>query len=186
MKALQIVFTLADTVISLLILLLGFLYTRADTNTGGMTHMSDALWLQCLVVLLLVVIVRISRPGTWTHIIFAGMSVMLLAICTINWFDVPYEEIGGYLIYRRVDDIWTLAVTACLILVVTTVLMRRGRRPTKSACLIANYNPAIMSLSDLGTCIPSKKLRSEQDGGGNAHEPPTHPSTAPSKSRATP
>jgi len=28
--------------------------------------------------------------------------------------------------------------------------------------------------------------KTEQDGGGNAHEPPSHPSTAASKSRATP
>ena len=34
--------------------------------------------------------------------------------------------------------------------------------------------------------IASQNLQAEQDGGGNALEPPSHPSTAPSKSRATP
>jgi hypothetical protein len=38
------------------------------------------------------------------------------------------------------------------------------------------------SLRGVGLCIP----RAEQGGGGNAIEPPYHPSTTPSKSRATP
>ena len=35
-------------------------------------------------------------------------------------------------------------------------------------------------------CCSDEETKSEQDGGGNAPEPPSHPSTASSKSRATP
>ena len=44
------------------------------------------------------------------------------------------------------------------------------------------FLPALISSLDHAI----KESESEQDGGGNALEPPSHPSTAPSKSRATP
>ena len=43
-----------------------------------------------------------------------------------------------------------------------------------------------MADTRVGRCVTIPSQFIEQDGGGNALEPPTHPSTAASKSRATP
>ena len=45
----------------------------------------------------------------------------------------------------------------------------------------------LVLMSCMGWRLHANKIQEgEQDGGGNALEPPSHPSTAPSKSRATP
>ena len=164
MKALPIIATVAETAISLLILLCGFIYTRADTDTGGGLDLTNALLLQVLVLLLVVVIFRIWRPGKWTLAIFAGTSVVLLTICTINWFDVPYVEIGSY---RRDEDIWTLAIPSCLILVALSFLMWRGRGSTKGPRRISADSPPLLSLSELRATIPPRQQTSEQDATSN-------------------
>ena len=59
--------------------------------------------------------------------------------------------------------------------------------------IVPFFDPSIWSMLSLPFYLPFRLLReshkqtpTEQDGGGNALEPPSHPSTAPSKTRATP
>ena len=154
MNPLPIIVTLAETMIGLLILFFGFFCTRADTETGGGLDLTSALFLQIIFWLFLVVIFRICRPGKWTYTVFAGMSALLLMICAVNWYDVPYSELGSY---RRDMEIWSLTIPAFLTFIVVSIIMwRRGALIVDPNRRRSTQVTILRSLSELQETVPSK------------------------------
>ena len=66
------------------------------------------------------------------------------------------------------------------------ILERYPFRPGSISKLLPRHSDLVPAGFRGRSCVTIPSQFIEQDGGGNALEPPTHPSTAASKSRATP
>ena len=116
-----------DLAVGMLLLIDGCLATAPVYDTGGgfdFTFHNEILFFICAAV-----VVLLFRPSEWTHLVFTVTPLLLIAICTYNWFSFSHFD-GDREGYRSDDAIWLFGVSSVAIFTVTVAakLVRSSRK----------------------------------------------------------